>query len=68
VLRPGGRFVALERQVAPGATGHASHGWTEEQARELVRIASVHGFVGARVVGPREAGRRTLLGLVATAT
>jgi ubiquinone/menaquinone biosynthesis C-methylase UbiE len=68
VLRPGGRFVALERQVTPGATGHASHGWTEEQAHELVRIASVHGFVGARVAGPREAGRRTLLGVVASAT
>jgi hypothetical protein len=54
--------------VAPGAIGHASHGWTEEQAHELVRIAGVHGFVGARVVGPSEVGRRTLLGVVATAT
>jgi ubiquinone/menaquinone biosynthesis C-methylase UbiE len=31
VLRPGGRFVAIERRSAPGATGVASHGWTDEQ-------------------------------------
>jgi ubiquinone/menaquinone biosynthesis C-methylase UbiE len=32
VLRPSGRFLAIERQVEPGATGLASHGWTAEQA------------------------------------
>ena len=33
ILRPGGRFVVLERLVRAGATGLASHGWTVEQAR-----------------------------------
>ena len=65
VLRPGGRFVALERQVQAGATGHASHGWTDEQAHELVRICSANGFVGTHIDGPRQAGRRTLLAVVA---
>jgi ubiquinone/menaquinone biosynthesis C-methylase UbiE len=68
VLEPGGRFVAIERQIRAGATGHASHGWTDEQAREFVRICGAHGFVGAHVAGPREAGRRTLLAVVAVAT
>jgi ubiquinone/menaquinone biosynthesis C-methylase UbiE len=27
VLAPGGRFLAIERQVRPGATGLASYGW-----------------------------------------
>ena len=32
VLSPGGRFVAIERHVADGARGLASHGWTRAQA------------------------------------
>ena len=32
VLGPGGRFVAIERHVASGARGLASHGWTRSQA------------------------------------
>ena len=32
VLAPGGRFVAIERHVAAGAHGLASHGWTRAQA------------------------------------
>ncbi|WP_424076759.1 class I SAM-dependent methyltransferase [Mycobacterium sp.] len=32
VLSPGGRFLVIERQVRPGATGLASHGWTDQQA------------------------------------
>jgi ubiquinone/menaquinone biosynthesis C-methylase UbiE len=28
VLTPGGRLLAIERRVRPGATGLASHGWT----------------------------------------
>jgi ubiquinone/menaquinone biosynthesis C-methylase UbiE len=32
VLAPGGRFVAIERHVADGAHGLASHGWTRAQA------------------------------------
>jgi len=33
VLLPGGRLVAIERQSKPGASGHASHGWNEDQAK-----------------------------------
>ena len=32
VLAPNGRLLAAERRSTPGATGHASHGWTDEQA------------------------------------
>ncbi|MGH3924605.1 MAG: class I SAM-dependent methyltransferase, partial [Pseudonocardiaceae bacterium] len=32
VLAPGGRFLAIERHVRPGATGLASHGWADHQA------------------------------------
>jgi len=32
VLAPGGRFVAVERRVAEGAHGLASHGWIPAQA------------------------------------
>jgi ubiquinone/menaquinone biosynthesis C-methylase UbiE len=32
LLRPGGRLVAIERRAQPGSRGHASHGWTDEQA------------------------------------
>ena len=31
VLVPGGQFLALERRTNPGAKGHASHGWNNEQ-------------------------------------
>jgi ubiquinone/menaquinone biosynthesis C-methylase UbiE len=45
VLAPGGRFLATERRVRPGATGHASHGWTTQQAEtfaELCKSAGLH--------------------------
>ena len=32
VLGRGGRLLAIERRTRPGAKGHASHGWTPEQA------------------------------------
>ena len=32
LLLSGGRLVAMERRAQPGARGHASHGWTDEQA------------------------------------
>ena len=33
VLGRSGRLLAIERCVEPGASGHASHGWTDDQAR-----------------------------------
>jgi ubiquinone/menaquinone biosynthesis C-methylase UbiE len=65
VLRPGGRFVVLERLVRAGATGLASHGWTSEQAREFARACRDVGFQDVEVEGPRQAGRRTMLAVTA---
>ena len=64
VLRPGGRFLALERRIEPGATGHASHGWAPAQADAFARRCTAAGF-GAVAVAAHVAGRRTLLSVVA---
>jgi ubiquinone/menaquinone biosynthesis C-methylase UbiE len=57
VLAPGGRVLAIERQVAPDATGIASHGWTEQQAESFAAQCRTAGFDDLRVEG-RSAGRR----------
>jgi ubiquinone/menaquinone biosynthesis C-methylase UbiE len=57
VLAPGGRVLAIERQVAPDATGIASHGWTEQQAESFAAQCRTAGFDDVRVEG-RSAGRR----------
>jgi ubiquinone/menaquinone biosynthesis C-methylase UbiE len=44
VLLPGGRLVAMERRAQRGARGHASHGWTEEQAAAFADRCREHGF------------------------
>ena len=44
VLAPGGRLFALERQVRPGATGLASHGWTDQQAQAFAAQCRTAGF------------------------
>jgi ubiquinone/menaquinone biosynthesis C-methylase UbiE len=59
VLAPGGRLLAIERQVAPDATGIASHGWTEAQAESFAAQCRTAGFDDVRVEG-RDAGRRTV--------
>ena len=43
-LCPGGRFLAIERRVRPGATGLASHGWTPHQADALGEVCRAAGF------------------------
>jgi ubiquinone/menaquinone biosynthesis C-methylase UbiE len=60
VLRPGGRFLAIERHTTPGATGHASHGWTDEQAATFADLCTASGFVSPRV-DVHDVGRRRLL-------
>jgi ubiquinone/menaquinone biosynthesis C-methylase UbiE len=60
VLRPGGRLVALERETAPGARGHASHGWTDAQARAFAGRCAERGFAGTQVDHHRDGRRRTL--------
>lgn len=44
VLRPGGRFLAVEHAVAPGAGGLASHGWTDAQAEAFADTCRAAGF------------------------
>ncbi len=55
LLAPGGRFVAIERQVDdPLAEGVAGHGWTPEQAEAFADACREHGLVDA-VVSRHEA-------------
>lgn len=49
VLAPSGRLLVMERRVQPGATGLASHGWTEPQAESFAAQCRAVGFVGVRV-------------------
>jgi ubiquinone/menaquinone biosynthesis C-methylase UbiE len=49
VLAPGGRLLALERQVRPGATGLANHGWTDQQAQTFAAQCRTAGFDNVRV-------------------
>src|SRR5271166_6570267 len=44
VLLPGGRLVAIERETKPGAQGHASHGWGEQQATDFMERCRDNGF------------------------
>ena len=64
VLEPGGRFVAIERRSRPGATGHASHGWTDEQAEEFAGLCRTAGFDEVRVER-HTTGRRTVVAVIA---
>jgi ubiquinone/menaquinone biosynthesis C-methylase UbiE len=58
VLAPSGRLLVMERDVKPGATGLASHGWTEQQAESFAAQCREAGFVGVRVDRHRD-GRGT---------
>ena len=49
VLIPGGRFLAIERRVKPGSTGHASHGWTDAQAEGFASACRSAGFLETTV-------------------
>ena len=49
VLAPGGRLLAIERRVRPGATGLASHGWTDHQAESFAAQCRAAGFKSVRV-------------------
>jgi len=60
VLVPGGRLLAIERRVSPGATGLASHGWTERQAESFAAQCTAAGFDDVSVQ-MRTPGRRAVL-------
>jgi ubiquinone/menaquinone biosynthesis C-methylase UbiE len=64
VLVPGGRLVAMERRVQPGARGHGSHGWTDEQATIFADRCREHGFSDVRLE-LATIGRRSTLSVVA---
>ena len=66
VLRPTGRLLAIERVVTPGATGHGSHGWCVEQAREFAARCSALGFHDV-AVSEHDAGRRHVVAVLALA-
>jgi ubiquinone/menaquinone biosynthesis C-methylase UbiE len=59
VLAPAGRFLVMERRVQPGATGLASHGWTEQQVESFQTQCRATGFDAVRI-DERPAGRRTV--------
>lgn len=45
VLKPGGRFLTIERKTRPDAKGLASHGWTRDQAERFAELCRRAGFV-----------------------
>ena len=65
VLLPGGHLVAIERRVNPGARGHGSHGWTDEQAIAFADQCREHGFTDVRLERAT-IGRRSTVSVVAT--
>ena len=67
VLHPSGRFLAIERQVEPGATGHASHGWTDQQAHLFVQRCRTAGFTNISI-DRHQPGRRPVLSVLAHTT
>ena len=66
VLRQGGRLVAVERRTQPGARGHASHGWTDQQAAAFGQRCIQHGFARPQV-GQHRTGRRTTTSVTVSA-
>jgi ubiquinone/menaquinone biosynthesis C-methylase UbiE len=67
VLRPSGRFLAIERQVEPGATGLASHGWTAEQAHLFGQRCRTAGLSDISIDRHR-LGRRRVISVLAHTT
>ena len=59
VLAPGGRLLAIERRVRPGATGLASHGWTDQQAESFAAQCRAAGFDSVHVE-KHKPGRRAV--------
>jgi ubiquinone/menaquinone biosynthesis C-methylase UbiE len=65
VLEPGGRFLAIERSSVPGATGIASHGWTDEQAEAFAEQCRAAGFVDP-TISHHDTKRRRVVAVLAT--
>jgi SAM-dependent methyltransferase len=66
VLAPGGRFVAIERHVADGAHGLASHGWTRAQADAFATRCEAFGL-STTVAEHADGNRGAALSVIALA-
>ncbi|MGZ5390695.1 MAG: class I SAM-dependent methyltransferase [Mycobacterium sp.] len=65
LLTPNGRLLAVERRTQPGATGLASHGWTQQQAESFAAQCRTAGFAEV-TVGQHGRGRRAVWTVSAT--
>ncbi len=65
VLLPDGRLVAIERRAQPGSRGHASHGWTDEQATAFADRCRDLGFTEVRIE-QTVTGRRSTVSVIAS--
>jgi len=66
VLRPSGRFVAIEKATRRDASGLSSHGWTDEQAAAFAQRCIDAGFETVRTERDEAGSRgRTLVAVVA---
>lgn len=65
VLRPAGRFIALERRSPAGASGLASHGWTRDQAERFAAMLTDAGCLGVQVTD-HDIGRRRVVSVSGT--
>jgi ubiquinone/menaquinone biosynthesis C-methylase UbiE len=63
ILKPGGRFVAVEASTEAGATGLASHGWTDDQAERFAALCRDNGFSEVGITR-RTADRRARVAVV----
>jgi len=60
VLEPGGRFLVTERCTRAGARGHASHGWTDQQAEAFAVACATAGLTDVHVETHRPGGTAVL--------
>ena len=65
ILAPGGRFVAIERRTHLGATGVASHGWTDEQAAAFADACRAAGLTDLRTEHARTRHRGEVIAVAA---
>jgi ubiquinone/menaquinone biosynthesis C-methylase UbiE len=65
LLVPNGRLLAVERRTQAGATGLASHGWTDQQAESFATQCRTAGFADV-TVGQHGQGRRAVWTVSAT--
>jgi ubiquinone/menaquinone biosynthesis C-methylase UbiE len=60
LLRPGGRFIAIERHTKPGANGMVSHGWNDEQAQAFANVCVEQGLSEIAIDTDRQRRREVI--------